>query len=232
MSVFREHQALVVPLDRANVDTDQIIPKQFLRSVYRDGYGENLFDSWRYLDEGEPVLDSNQRPNRQINPDFVLNHPGFASAEILLARRNFGCGSSREHAVWALAEYGFRVVIAPSFADIFYNNACKNQVLPVVLPEAEIDRLFQLALGPLADPPRSGLILHVDLEKQVVSTASGDWSCAFAIEEGNKNLLANGLDEIGLTLQMSDQIRAYEQAARLRTPWLFATAPGHSADKE
>lgn len=217
MKVFRAHKGQVIPLDRAHVDTDQIIPKQFLTSVFRTGYGDNLFDSWRYLDEGAPVLERHQRPNRRINPDFVLNEPRFAGASVLLARHNFGCGSSREHAVWALVEYGFRVVLAPSFADIFYANACKNGLLPVVLPEEEIERLFELALG--AEP----LQLEVNLESCQVRVVGGKTS-SFEINEVFRNLLLNGLDEVGMTLAMSDSIKAYERKAAARTPWLFASS--------
>ena len=216
MKAFDSYRGLVVPLDRANVDTDQIIPKQFLRSVFRTGYGDNLFDSWRYLDEGEPVIDASRRPNRQINPDFVLNQPKYQEGGILLARQNFGCGSSREHAVWALVEYGFRVVLAPSFGDIFFSNACKNGLLPVVLPEELVQQLFERAL---ADEP---CYLEVDLRAGQVRDGGGEILASFALDPVSTNLLLNGLDEIGMTLQMAEQIRAYERKAADRTPWLFA----------
>ena len=219
MQAFVTHTGLVAPLDRANVDTDQIIPKQFLRSVYRTGYGDNLFDSWRYLDEGEPLIDQNQRRNRQINPDFVLNEGRYEGASILLARHNFGCGSSREHAVWALAEYGFRAVLAPSFADIFFANACKNGVLPLVLPERVVDRLFARALS--AEP----LHLTIDLERGTVADKGGAAIASFELQAGFRNLLLNGLDEIGMTLAQADDIKAYERRAAAERPWLLQKNP-------
>jgi 3-isopropylmalate/(R)-2-methylmalate dehydratase small subunit len=212
MEKFTVHKGLVAPMDRANVDTDTIIPKQFLKSIRRTGFGPNLFDSWRYLDEGWPgKAESERRPN----PDFVLNQPRYKGASILLARKNFGCGSSREHAPWALAEYGFRAVIAPSYGDIFFNNSVKNGLLPVVLSEAEVDRLFhEVAAFP-------GFRLVVDLEKQIVATADGSKAMDFEINPFLKYSLVNGLDEIGLTLRHADKIRAFEQRRRLEQPWLF-----------
>ncbi|WP_018953199.1 3-isopropylmalate dehydratase small subunit [Thioalkalivibrio sulfidiphilus] len=202
---------LVLPLDRANVDTDAIIPKQYLKSVKRTGFGPNLFDDWRYLEPGEPGMDHSKR---KPNPDFVLNAPRYQGAEILLARKNFGCGSSREHAVWALTDYGIRVVIAPSFADIFFGNSFKNGLLPIVLDEAIVDRLFQEVE---ATP---GYRLKVDLAAQTVTTPSGE-AFHFEVGEFHKYCLLNGLDDIGLTLQHADEIRAYEQRRRAQAPWLF-----------
>jgi len=211
MNPFRVHTGLVVPLDRANVDTDAIIPKQFLKSIKRSGFGPNLFDEWRYLDHGEPGMDNARRPR---NPEFVLNDPRYEGASILLARRNFGCGSSREHAPWALADFGFRVLIAPSFADIFFNNCYKNGLLPIVLPESEVDRLFADAM---AFP---GFRLTVDLPRQVVSTPDGTLVYAFEVEPFRKHSLLNGLDEIGLTLQHAEAIRAFEAKRLTEQPWI------------
>ncbi|MCE7521762.1 3-isopropylmalate dehydratase small subunit [Alloalcanivorax xenomutans] len=217
MEKFVKHEGLVAPLDRANVDTDQIIPKQFLKSIKRTGFGPNLFDEWRYLDEGYPGQDNNARPK---NPDFVLNQPVYQGATILLARRNFGCGSSREHAPWALMDFGFRAVIAPSFADIFYNNCFKNGLLPIVLSEEQMEELFQ------AEAANPGLRLTVDLEAQQVRTPDGK-AYDFDIDEFRKHCLLNGLDEIGLTLQEADTIRAYEERRRAREPWVFAEHANH-----
>jgi len=213
MEKFTVLNGLVAPMDRANVDTDAIIPKQFLRSIKRSGFGPNLFDAWRYLDHGEPGTDQALRP---LNPDFVLNQPRFKGASILIARKNFGCGSSREHAPWALLDYGFRCVIAPSFADIFYNNCYKNGLLPVVLPEAEVDRLFY----DVASFP--GFRLIVDLASQEVSTTDATRTARFEIDGYRKHCLLNGLDEIGLTLTHADKIRAFETERRLLQPWLFS----------
>ncbi|MDR9432401.1 MAG: 3-isopropylmalate dehydratase small subunit [Spiribacter sp.] len=202
---------LVAPLDRSNVDTDAIIPKQFLKSIHRTGFGPNLFDEWRYLDEGQPGQAVSQRP---LNPDFILNQPRYQGASILLARENFGCGSSREHAPWALADYGFRIIIAPSFADIFYNNCSKNGILPLVLDAATVDSLF------IATEANAGYRLSVDLPEQVVITATGE-RYDFDIDPHRKHMLIEGLDEIGLTLGHAQAIRAYEQKRRQVTPWLF-----------
>jgi 3-isopropylmalate/(R)-2-methylmalate dehydratase small subunit len=211
MQPFRVHTGLVAPLDRANVDTDAIIPKQFLKSIKRSGFGPNLFDAWRYLDHGEPGKDNSHRP---LNADFVLNQARYQGASILLARRNFGCGSSREHAPWALADYGFRALIAPSYADIFFNNCYKNGLLPIVLGESQVDRLFADAL---AFP---GYKLTVDLERQTVSTQDGSVSFGFDVDPFRKHSLLNGLDEIGLTLQHADEIRTYEGRHLAKQPWL------------
>ena len=211
MKKFNQHRGIVVPLDRANVDTDQIIPKQFLKSIKRTGFGPNLFDDWRYLDTGEPGMDNSKRP---INPDFVLNKPHYQGASILLARKNFGCGSSREHAPWALEDYGFRVVIAPSFADIFYNNCFKNGMLPIVLNENQIDDLFQVAQGDHA------IELAVDLTAQTICMPDGT-KFSFEVDAFRKHCLLEGLDEIGLTLQHADDIKAYEQRRINEAPWLF-----------
>ena len=214
MQRFVSHTGVVVPLDRANVDTDQIIPKQFLKSIRRTGFGGNLFDAWRYLDEGNMGMNANER---RINHDFVLNSPRYADGSILLARDNFGCGSSREHAVWALSEYGFKCVIAPSFADIFFTNSLKNGLLLVVLPEAEIDALFKAVAG------TTGFSLSVDLAAQSIR---GDaYRATFEIEPARKRLLAEGLDDISLTLRHADAIRAFEAAHRGRQPWVFREAP-------
>ena len=212
MQPFRVLTGLVAPLDRANVDTDAIIPKQFLKSINRSGFGPNLFDAWRYLDRGEPGTDN---ARRQLNPDFVLNEPRYQGAQILLARRNFGCGSSREHAPWALLDYGFRAIIAPSFADIFFNNCLKNGLLPIVLSRHEVDRLFhETAAFP-------GFRLTIDLEQQTVATADGATVFGFEIEPFRKHCLLNGLDEIGLTLAHADEIRAFEAKRKAEQPWLF-----------
>ena len=212
MEKFTGLQGLVAPLDRANVDTDAIIPKQFLKSIKRTGFGPNLFDAWRYLDRGEPGRDTSSRP---LNPDFVLNQPRYQGAEILVTRENFGCGSSREHAPWALIDFGFRVVIASSFADIFFNNCFKNGLLPIVLGASEVDRLFgEAALS-------AGYRLTVDLDAQTVVTPSGT-AYRFEIDAFRKYCLLNGLDEISLTLKNADKIRAYEELRKVREPWIFA----------
>jgi 3-isopropylmalate/(R)-2-methylmalate dehydratase small subunit len=211
MQPFRVLTGLVAPLDRANVDTDAIIPKQFLKSVARSGFGPNLFDAWRYLDRGEPGTDAGKRAQ---NPDFVLNQPRYQGAQILLTRRNFGCGSSREHAPWALADYGFRALIAPSYADIFFNNCYKNGLLPIVLSEAEVDRLFHDAA---AFP---GFTLNINLERQTVATVDGATVFAFEVEPFRKHCLLNGLDDIGLTLQHADEIRSFEAKHLAERPWL------------
>jgi 3-isopropylmalate/(R)-2-methylmalate dehydratase small subunit len=213
MEAFRVHTGLVAPLDRANVDTDQIIPKQFLKSIRRTGFGENLFDEWRYLDRGEPGRDNRRRPQ---NPDFVLNQPRYRGASILLARRNFGCGSSREHAPWALTEYGFRALIAPSFADIFLNNCFKNGLLPVVLAEDVVDLLF----GEVAARP--GYRLTVDLDAQTVATQQGQ-TFRFDVDPFRRQCLLNGWDDIGLTLRHKDKIAEFEQRRLARFPWLAGT---------
>jgi len=204
MKKFSSINSIAMPLDRANIDTDAIIPKQFLKSIKRSGFGPNLFDEWRYLDHGEPGMDNSIRP---INPDFVLNNPTFSSAQILLTRRNFGCGSSREHAPWALEDYGFRAIIAPSFADIFYNNCFKNGVLPIVLSSEIVDSLFSY----------SGLI-NIDLEKQIVKIDQNSFE--FEVDPERKRRLINGLDDIGLTLQNENQIRIFETAHFAKYPWL------------
>ncbi|HVB48957.1 MAG TPA: 3-isopropylmalate dehydratase small subunit [Burkholderiales bacterium] len=212
MDKFTVLDGLVAPLDRANVDTDQVIPKQFLKSIKRSGFGVNLFDAWRYLDHGEPGMDHSKRP---LNPEFVLNQARYRGATVLLARKNFGCGSSREHAPWALFDYGFRCVIAPSFADIFFNNCFKNGLLPVVLPEADVDRLFyECASFP-------GFRLLVNLEPQTVATKDGAQVMRFEVDAFRKYCLLNGLDEIGLTLRQADKIRAFEAMRREQFPWLF-----------
>lgn len=212
MRKFSVLDGLVVPLDRANVDTDAIIPKQFLKSIKRAGFGPNLFDEWRYLDHGEPGKSNHDRP---LNPDFVLNQPRYQGASVLLARDNFGCGSSREHAPWALEDYGVLAIIAPSFADIFFNNSYKNGLLPVVLPAAVVDRMFVEAEG------TPGFRITIDLPKQLVVTPDGK-SYAFEVDAFRKHCMINGLDEIGLTLQHADEIRAYETRRRETQPWLFA----------
>ncbi len=211
MKAFTTHTGLVAPLDRANVDTDQIIPKQFLKSIKRTGFGPNLFDEWRYLDVGQPGQDCSTRP---LNPDFVLNFPRYAGASVLLARENFGCGSSREHAPWALDEYGFRAIIAPSFADIFYNNSFKNGLLPIVLGDGEVDELFAQCEA------TEGYSLTVDLAAQTVTRPDGV-QYAFEIDAFRKHCLLNGLDDIGLTLQEKDAIMAFEARHRAAQPWLF-----------
>jgi len=201
-------------LDRANVDTDQIIPKQFLKSIKRTGFGPNLFDEWRYLDVGQPYQDNSKRP---LNQDFVLNHERYQGASVLLARENFGCGSSREHAPWALDEYGFRSIIAPSFADIFFNNSFKNGLLPIILSDEEVDELFkQVEANP-------GYQLTVDLQAQAVTRPDGK-VLHFEIDAFRKHCLLNGLDDIGLTLQDSDAIKAFEGKHRASQPWLFRDA--------
>lgn len=210
MQAFTQHQGLVVPIDRANVDTDAIIPKQFLKSIQRTGFGPNLFDEWRYLDKGEPGQDP---ADRKPNPDFVLNKPRYAGASVLLARANFGCGSSREHAPWAIQQYGIRALIAPSFADIFFNNCFKNGLLPIVLPEAVVDGLFAAVL---ATP---GYELSIDLDAQVVRTPEGA-EHRFDVEPFRKHCLLNGLDEIGLTLQHQAEIEAFQAARLAAKPWL------------
>ncbi|ALE01625.1 3-isopropylmalate dehydratase small subunit [Candidatus Pseudothioglobus singularis] len=204
MKKFSSINSIAMPLDRANIDTDAIIPKQFLKSIKRSGFGPNLFDEWRYLDHGEPGMDNSIRP---INPDFVLNNPTYSGAQILLTRRNFGCGSSREHAPWALEDYGFRAIIAPSFADIFYNNCFKNGVLPIVLSSEIVDSLFSY----------SGLI-NIDLEKQIVKIDQNSFE--FEVDPERKRRLINGLDDIGLTLQNENQIRIFETAHFAKYPWL------------
>ena len=211
MKAFTRLNGLVCPLDRANVDTDAIIPKQFLKSIRKTGFGPNLFDEWRYLDVGRPGQDCAARP---LNPDFVLNQPRYAGASVLLARENFGCGSSREHAPWALDEYGFRAVIAPSFADIFYNNSFKNGLLPIVLKDDEVDALFAQCEG------NEGYALTVDLAAQTVTRPDGV-SYAFEVDAFRKHCLLHGLDDIGLTLREADAIRAYEARHRAAQPWLF-----------
>jgi len=216
MQQFTIHQGLVAPMDRENVDADAISPKQFLKSIKKTGFGPNLFDEWRYLDKGEPGMAPEQR---RPNPDFVLNQPRYAGASILLARQNFGCGSSREHAPWALAQYGFRAIIAPSFADIFFNNCFKNGLLPIVLPEGVVDRLFSEVF---AFP---GYELTIDLERQVVVQPQGQ-EIAFEVNAFRKYCLLGGFDDIGLTLRHKDKIQAFE-AQRLATkPWLAHTMAG------
>lgn len=211
MKAYTIEQGIVAPLDRANVDTDLIIPKQFLKSIKRTGFGENLFDELRYLDEGYPGQDNRQRP---LNPDFILNKTPYNTASVLLARQNFGCGSSREHAPWALEEFGFRTVIAPSFADIFYNNCFKNGMLPVVLAEDVIDQLFKECAE------TEGYQLRIDLNAQQVETPTGQ-RFSFEVDPFRKHCLLNGLDDIGLTLQLADDIRAYEEKTKQARPWVF-----------
>jgi len=211
MEKFVRQEGLVAPLDRANVDTDAIIPKQFLKSIERTGFGPNLFDEWRYLDHGEPGMNNAARP---LNPDFVLNQPRYRGATVLLARENFGCGSSREHAPWALLQYGFQTVIAPSFADIFYNNSLKNGLVLIKLDAGVVDRLFKEAQA------TESYRLAVDLEQQTVTTPGGE-SIRFDIDAFRKHCILNGLDDIGLTLRHADKIRAFEVARREREPWLF-----------
>ena len=210
MQAFTTHEGLVAPLDRENVDTDLIIPKQFLKSIKRTGFGPNLFDELRYLDHGEPGMDNSKRP---LNPDFVLNQPRYQGASVLLARKNFGCGSSREHAPWALTQFGFRAIIAPSYADIFFNNSFKNGLLPIVLSELEVARLFDEVK---AFPNYK---LRIDLERQVVVAADGR-EMGFDIEPFRKYCLFNGFDDIGLTLRHADKIRAFEAERLARHPWL------------
>jgi 3-isopropylmalate/(R)-2-methylmalate dehydratase small subunit len=211
MEKFVRKEGLVAPLDRANVDTDAVIPKQFLKSIERTGFGPNLFDEWRYLDHGEPGLDNSKRP---LNPDFVLNQDRYRGATVLLARENFGCGSSREHAPWALLQYGFQTVIAPGFADIFYNNSLKNGLLLIKLDPKIVGKLFREVEGV------PGYRVAVDLEAQTVTTPSGE-SFSFDIDPFRKHSLLNGLDEIGLTLHHAEDIKAFEAKHRERQPWLF-----------
>ena len=211
MQPFVKLEGLVAPLDRANVDTDAIIPKQFLKSIKRSGFGPNAFDEWRYLDHGEPGMDNSKR---KLNPDFVLNQPRYQGASILLARENFGCGSSREHAPWALLDYGFRCIIAPSFADIFFNNCFKNGILPIVLEAEEVGELFREV------DTTPGYQLLVELEQQVVVSPAGR-SFSFEVDAFRKHCLLNGLDDIGLTLQKVDQIKAFEARHKASQPWLF-----------
>jgi 3-isopropylmalate/(R)-2-methylmalate dehydratase small subunit len=213
MQAFRIHKGLVAPLDRENVDTDAIIPKQFLKSIKKSGFGPNLFDEWRYLDHGEPGQDP---ATRRSNPDFVLNQPRYKGASILLTRKNFGCGSSREHAPWALDQYGFRAIIAPSYADIFFNNSFKNGLLPIVLPESAINQLFDEVKAFV------GYQLVVDLERQVVVKPDGA-ELVFEVESFRKYCLLNGFDDIGLTLRHADKIKAFEAERLLTKPWLAHT---------
>ncbi|CAG9170942.1 3-isopropylmalate dehydratase small subunit 1 [Cupriavidus laharis] len=210
MEKFTVHSGIVAPLDRENVDTDAIIPKQFMKSIQRTGFGPNLFDEWRYKDGGQPGMDNSKRP---LNPDFVLNQPRYQGASILLARRNFGCGSSREHAPWALTQYGFRAVIAPSFADIFFNNCYKNGLLPVVLSELQVDHLFNETNA------FNGYKLTIDLDKQAVITPGGE-ACNFDIAPFRKYCMLNGFDDIGLTLRHAEKIKAYEAERVAKMPWL------------
>lgn len=212
MEKFESFTGIVCPLDRANVDTDAIIPKQFLKSIKRTGFGPNLFDELRYLDRGEPGKDNSGRP---LNPDFVLNDPRYRGAEILLTRENFGCGSSREHAPWALADFGFRVIVAPSFADIFFNNCFKNGILPIELPPERVEALFQVARGSRA------LRIAVDLPSQTLTPDGGD-GISFEVDPFRKHCLLEGLDDIGLTLEHVETIRTYEERRKTEAPWLFA----------
>ncbi len=213
MQKFNIHKGLVAPMDRANVDTDAIIPKQFLKSIKKTGFGPNLFDEWRYLDKGEPGVPESQR---KLNPDFVLNQPRYKGASILLARKNFGCGSSREHAPWAIDQFGFRAILAPSFADIFFNNCFKNGLLPIVLSETVIDGLFnEVAAFP-------GFELTIDLERQVVVKPQGE-EIPFEVNAFRKYCLLNGFDDIGLTLRHADKIRAFEAQRLAAKPWLAHT---------
>lgn len=211
MKKFTKLKALVAPLKRANVDTDAVIPKQYLKSIKRTGYGPYLFDEWRYLDEGELGMDCSKRP---LNPEFELNQKRFQGAGILLTQQNFGCGSSREHAIWSILEYGFHAIIAPSFADIFYNNCFKNGLLPITLDEAIVTQLFDETYA------NEGYELEIDLEIQQVLTPSGQ-TIPFSIDASRKDALLNGLDEIDITLQHADEIRGYEKKRRQQTPWLF-----------
>ncbi len=211
MEKFVTFSGLVAPLDRANVDTDAIIPKQFLKSIKRTGFGPYLFDEWRYLDQGEPDMDCSNRPR---NPDFVLNLPRYQGSQILLARKNFGCGSSREHAPWALLGYGFKVIIAPSFADIFFNNCFKNGILPIALSEPQVDELFTAVAS------QEGYQLTVNLHEQIIITPAGK-TYTFDIDSFRKHCLINGLDDIGLTLEKVDTIEAFEKQRRDSQPWLF-----------
>jgi 3-isopropylmalate/(R)-2-methylmalate dehydratase small subunit len=216
MQAFTVHKGLVAPIDRENVDTDAIIPKQFLKSIKRTGFGPHLFDAWRYLDRGEPGQEGAQR---KPNPDFVLNQPRYAGASILLARSNFGCGSSREHAPWALEQYGFRALIAPSFADIFFNNCFKNGLLPIVLPESQVARLFDEVYGFV------GYALTIDLPRQVIVEPDGN-ELPFEVQPFRKYCLVNGFDDIGLTLRHADKIRAFEAERLAKMPWLDPKAIG------
>jgi len=210
MQKFTVHKGLVAPMDRENVDTDMIIPKQFLKSIRKTGFGENLFDAWRYLDPGYPGQDP---ASRKPNADFVLNQPRYAGASILLARKNFGCGSSREHAPWALVQYGFRAILAPSYADIFFNNSFKNGLLPIVLSEAQVSQLFdEVAVNP-------GYSLTIDLARQVIMTPQGG-EITFDVQPFRKYCLLNGFDDIGLTLRQSDKIKAFEAQRLAEKPWL------------
>jgi 3-isopropylmalate/(R)-2-methylmalate dehydratase small subunit len=211
MQAFTQLNGLVVPLDRANVDTDAIIPKQFLKSIKRSGFGPNAFDEWRYLDHGEPGMDNSKR---QTNPDFVLNQARYQGASVLLARENFGCGSSREHAPWALEDYGFRVIIAPSFADIFFNNCFKNGMLPIVLSADDVDTLFK------ETEASEGYKLNIDLSEQSITSPSGNLY-KFEVDAFRKHCLLNGLDDIGLTMQHQDAIKAFEARHKVAQPWLF-----------
>lgn len=211
MQAFTQLNGLVVPLDRANVDTDAIIPKQFLKSIKRSGFGPNAFDEWRYLDHGEPGMDNSKR---KVNPDFVLNQARYQGGSVLLARENFGCGSSREHAPWALEDYGFRVIIAPSFADIFFNNCFKNGMLPIVLSVDDVDALFK------ETEAAEGYKLNIDLSAQTISTPSGN-SYQFDVDAFRKHSLLNGLDDIGLTMQHQEAIKAFEKKHQVAQPWLF-----------
>lgn len=211
MEKFVTFKGIVCPLDRSNVDTDAIIPKQFLKSIKRSGFGPNLFDEWRYLDHGEPGMDNSKRP---VNKDFVLNDPRYAGASVLLTRENFGCGSSREHAPWALEDYGFKVIISPSYADIFFNNSFKNGILPIVLDEAVVDDLFDRATGSEA------LSLEIDLQNQVIRLEDGS-QIKFDVDPFRKHCLLEGLDDIGLTLQHVDVIKEYEEKRKQVEPWLF-----------
>jgi len=218
MQAFTKHTGLAAPLDKANVDTDQIIPKQYLKSIYRTGFGPTLFDDWRYLEPGEPGMDHSQRA---INPDFVLNEARYQGASVLLARQNFGCGSSREHAPWALMEYGFRAIVAPSYADIFYNNSFKNGLLPVILPADQVDALFAYVQA------NEGAQITVDLEQMQV--VAGPHAFGFELDEFRRECLLKGLDEIGLTLEHAESIRAYEQQRAAVTPWMFADVAGDNS---
>jgi len=211
MQAFTKHKGIVAPMDRPNVDTDAIIPKQFLKSIKRSGFGPNAFDDWRYLDVGGPEIDND---SRRVNPDFILNQPQFDKATILVARENFGCGSSREHAVWALDDFGFRAVLAPSFADIFFNNSFKNGLLPIVLDAEIIDSIFK------AIKNNPGFELAIDLESQTIEM-EGQAPISFEVDEFRKHCLLNGLDDIGLTLQHADEIKAYEAKRSQQAPWLF-----------
>ena len=211
MKAFVKQSGIVAPMDRANIDTDMIIPKQFLKSIKRSGFGPNLFDELRYLDEGQPDSDNSGRP---LNPDFVLNQPRYKGASVLIARENFGCGSSREHAPWALEDFGFQVIIASSYADIFFNNSFKNGLLPIVLEEVIVDELFSEVAS------TDGYELTVDLENQQIIKPNGD-SIPFEVDAFRKHCLMNGLDDIGLTLQDADDIKAYEEKRKVSSPWLF-----------